>query len=159
MTTALSNTDKFVASYAPALNGCLEWRKAKNKHGYGVMRCADGISRLAHRVAWQIYFGAPHNKHVLHSCDNPSCVNVGHLFLGDQSDNMADKMQKGRHKWGSKKWRSHELRPWAKLTKEQVFAIRADTRTQKIIAEEFGIVQQTVSDIKRRRRWAHVGAV
>ena len=65
-------------------------------------------------------------------------------------------MQKGRHKWGNKKWRPQELRPWAKLTKDQILAIRADMRSQKTIASEFNIAQQTVSDIKRRRRWAHV---
>jgi hypothetical protein len=156
MTTALSNTDKLVSSYAQTITGCLDWQKAKNKRGYGVMRCADGKNRLAHRVAWQIYFNDPQEKHVLHKCDNPACVNVGHLFLGDHADNMADKSKKGRHRWGNKKWTAHEIRPWAKLTKNQVLAIRADTRVQTAIAADFNIAQQTVSDIKRRRILAYV---
>lgn len=156
MTLILSNVDKFVSSYAQAVNGCLTWQKAKNKAGYGVMRCADGKNRLAHRMAWRIYFSDPQDKHVLHKCDNPACVNVGHLFLGTHADNMADKIKKNRHRWGNKRWATHEIRPWAKLTKNQVLAIRADTRVQSVIAADFNVTQQTVSDIKRRRRWAHV---
>ena len=156
MVVFVSDTDKFVASYAARADGCLEWQKAKNAYGYGVMRCGDGKNRLAHRFAWTLYFGDPKNQCVLHRCDNPRCVNVAHLFLGSQSDNMADKQRKNRHKWGNKIWAADEIRPWARLTAEQVLRIRADKRPQTAIAADFGVTQQTVSDIKRRRRWAHL---
>lgn len=42
------------------------------------------------------------------------------------------------------------------LTVEQVLAIRADTRSQSVIAKDYGIGQMTVSRIKRRIRWSHV---
>ena len=56
-------------------------------------------NRRAHRISYLIYIGPIPNKlHVLHSCDNISCINPKHLFLGTQKDNMNDKMNKGRHK-------------------------------------------------------------
>lgn len=51
----------------------------------------------AHRVAWELTYGPiPNGLRVLHTCDNPRCVNPGHLMLGTQSDNIADSMRKGR---------------------------------------------------------------
>lgn len=53
----------------------------------------------AHRTAWFLAWGEwpPPDKMLCHTCDNPACVNVAHLFLGDQFDNMRDKTSKGRH--------------------------------------------------------------
>ena len=42
------------------------------------------------------------------------------------------------------------------VTAEQVLSIRADTRSQAVIAKEHGIAQVTVSRIKRRVRWTHI---
>jgi hypothetical protein len=146
---------KFDASVAEADNGCLEWTKARNVHGYGVVRDERGKNKLAHRAAWFLAHGAYPEKHLLHRCDNPSCVRVDHLFEGTQTDNMADKMAKGRHKWGNRKWLPNEPKPWSKLTLDQVREIKAADGPQSRIAAIYGISQQTVSDIKRGRRWPH----
>jgi hypothetical protein len=54
----------------------------------------------AHRIAYQEAVGPiPKGKSVLHTCDNPSCVNQVHLFLGTQKENIADMVQKGRDKF------------------------------------------------------------
>jgi hypothetical protein len=44
----------------------------------------------------------------------------------------------------------------SKLTEEQVRAIRIDTRTQRVIAEEYGVGQSLISDVKTRKKWSHV---
>jgi hypothetical protein len=44
----------------------------------------------------------------------------------------------------------------AKLTAEQVISIRADPRTQQIIAEQYGVTFQAISDIQRRKNWKHI---
>jgi hypothetical protein len=80
-------------------DGCWNWTGAKDQHGYGDFRMggrAMGSTR-AHRVSWFLTFGLSPKAHVLHHCDNPSCVRPDHLFLGDDLANMRDMSAKGRH--------------------------------------------------------------
>lgn len=77
-------------------SGCIEWTGYTDPKGYGRLSVASG-EVLAHRIAYGMHYGAINNGlHVLHRCDNPSCVNPAHLFLGTNDDNMADKVRKGR---------------------------------------------------------------
>src|SRR5262245_36647112 len=56
-----------------------------------------GRQQLAHRVAWQKAYGPiPSGLEVMHSCDNPACINLNHLVLGTHAANMADMRAKGR---------------------------------------------------------------
>jgi hypothetical protein len=77
-------------------DGCWEWRGAKSRFGYGRFIVGRN-NRLAHRVAWAATRGEiPVGMNVCHRCDNPSCVNPDHLFLGTQRDNVRDMHEKGR---------------------------------------------------------------
>jgi hypothetical protein len=79
---------------------CWEWQANKNWKGYGTFRLCGKILK-AHRVAYKLYYKVfLGEKHVLHSCDNPGCVNPFHLFLGTNADNMKDRGQKGRCRAG-----------------------------------------------------------
>ena len=139
-------------------SGCLEWQGFRNPAGYGRIGNGDKHTMLAHRAAWIIANGdIPEGKHVLHSCDNPACIEVSHLFIGTPADNTRDKISKGRHRgWKQKTHPRGEESPTSKLKVEQVLAIKEDPRSQRVIAYMHGICQQTVSDIKRGRRWAHL---
>jgi HNH endonuclease len=92
----LSTKDRFEQYAMPEPNtGCFNWTGFVDPDGYGRFKW-NKKSLHAQRAAWMIYMGDPKDKHVLHKCDNPSCVNPEHLFLGSHQDNMADKSAKGR---------------------------------------------------------------
>lgn len=114
-----------------------------------------GRKYAAHRFSWRIANGpVPNGMHVLHRCDNPSCVNPAHLFLGTHTDNMHDMFRKGRRRIVRGKEQGT-----AKLDDEGVLAIRAKYAAgvrQVDLAAEFGIDQTTVSKIVLRKAWAHV---
>jgi hypothetical protein len=79
---------------------CWEWTKYKDRDGYG--RHTDQWYKMhgkcgAHQLSYIAHIGpiAP-GLLVCHTCDNPSCINPAHLFLGTPQDNMDDKKNKGR---------------------------------------------------------------
>jgi hypothetical protein len=83
------------------MKDCILWDKAINPNGYGA-KWYRGRTIGAHRYTWIINKGKiPSGMLVCHSCDNPTCVNIDHLFLGSQLDNMRDKIRKGRLKVGN----------------------------------------------------------
>lgn len=76
--------------------GCWTWTGAQHRQGYGHIRIDDSVE-FAHRVSWNIHFGAiPDGAEIMHVCDNPCCVNPDHLMLGTHRDNMRDMARKGR---------------------------------------------------------------
>jgi hypothetical protein len=99
---------------------------------------------------WELHFGPiPKGLSVLHHCDEPSCINPFHLFLGTQAENMADATQKDRVSRGKDRWN-------VKLTAAKVRMIRNSREPQTLIARRFNVCQGTVSAILRRRIWRYV---
>ena len=81
-------------------NGCLEWQGARDRYGYGQVAWRHnkrGYKGVAHRLVWILNNGllGP-TQFVCHRCDNPPCINLEHLFVGSQTDNMQDMSAKGR---------------------------------------------------------------
>lgn len=92
------------------ITGCWEWIGAIATHGYGYFG-ANGKSIRAHRASYQIYKGKiGDGLYVLHSCDNPSCVNPDHLWLGTQKDNIRDRNIKGRHNLTGRRYKHKKNR-------------------------------------------------
>ena len=132
---------------------CWIWKGGKNR-GYGQIDVNNKLI-YTHRFSWELHYGTiPNGLHVLHSCDNPSCVNPEHLFLGTHKDNMQDMVKKGRkavilgEMWGH-----------AKLSALDVIHIReliARGEKQRVIAKDYGVRPATISLIHCRKNWKHI---
>ena len=130
--------------------GCWIWMDAK-RGGYGRFRVGDS-KVTASRYSYELYVGPiPEGMDILHRCDNPSCVNPDHLLPGTHDENMLDMVEKGRNSKNR-----GESNSKAKLTAEQVLEIRADTRSQGVIAKQYGVGQALIWKIKHRTLWRHV---
>lgn len=129
-----------------APSGCVEWTGRRDRQGYGYMAISrGGIERKvkAHRAAYEEMHGAiPNGACVLHSCDNPPCINPSHLFVGSRSDNHADMVSKGRQAAGTRSGR-------AKLTADAVAVIRSSSARLAELAANFNVSEATISRVKR----------
>jgi hypothetical protein len=132
--------------------GCWAWTGARVPQGYGLIKRKDGSQCRAHRIAYELAFGAiPAGMFVCHRCDNPGCIRPSHLFLGTHHENMADMVIKGR----SARMQGNSNGS-AKLTTADVASIRASTGNYALIAHQFGVSPSAVGLIKRRERWPHL---
>lgn len=107
-----AHLDRFMRSFRlePQL-GCWVWTGRLLKASKRAYFQADNRRHIAARWLWQAMNG-PLGKGqcVLHRCDNPSCVNPDHLFIGTQRDNIDDCLAKGRTKLAKKFCKNgHEL--------------------------------------------------
>lgn len=126
-------------------NGCALWQGMTNHKGYGMIRCG-GLMMTVHRAAYTLRHGPiPDGMHVLHKCDQRTCSTDECLFLGTNTDNIADKCAKDRS--------------GRKLTIDKVREIRLLAESGITHRELAGIFAVNTSNISRAisgERWAHV---
>lgn len=125
---------------------CREWSRGKTTAGYGVVTFEEKPVYV-HRLIAMLVLGlvAASGLCVLHRCDNPSCINPEHLFLGTQGDNMKDAARKGR--------KANKLSP------ENVIEIKRDLqqgKTHKALATRFAVSRTTISHIAHGKTWSHI---
>src|SRR5260370_6637083 len=133
--------------------GCWPWMAQRDPKGRGRFMWSETRKpRFAHRVAYEFCQGAiPSGLLVCHHCDNPTCCNPAHLFVGTNKDNTQDMVRKGRARGAQgEKHRS------ARLTADIVGQIRAAVGTTTQIAERFGIASCHVTNIRAGRKWKHL---
>jgi hypothetical protein len=135
-----------------AVTGCINWTGFTNANGYGVMNVRGKLKR-SHRVAYELHHGKPipAGKLACHKCNNPSCINPNHIYLGGYQDNANDRVRAGRQAKGS-------TCSAAKLSESDVARIRqllATSERQSVIATRFDVKPNTISNIKTGRCWGH----
>lgn len=142
--------DQFMAKLVRnEATGCLEWHGPKGRGGYGKTHIRDK-HWIVHRYVWTLFNGPiPEGLIVCHKCDNRQCAELSHLFLGSHLDNAHDKIAKGRAAEGVKNGR-------AKLTEDDVRAIRASTERQVDLAVQYGVTQAMISQVRLGNFWKKV---
>lgn len=130
---------------------CWLW---KGSHGKQAHAKVHGKMTSASRVAWILFVGEiPSNLFVLHTCDNPMCVRISHLFLGNHQNNMDDMVSKKRSLSG-------ERNPAAKMSNATAILIRkdfADGVRQCDISRKYNVHKCCVSDVLNNRTFKGIG--
>ena len=144
----METKERFLSHAIPEPNsGCWIWEASYFNSGYGRFAETSRKSTLAHRMAYTLFCGSiPHNSFVCHKCDNKSCVNPDHLFIGTPQDNSTDMVNKKRQAYGVK------IRKLA-LTKEQAFHIANSAEPLNKLAEKFGVSYGVVWGVKNGKSY------
>jgi len=141
---------------------CWEWEGASLSAGYGTLTIGsrtDGSRDilLAHRMSYEIHKGdIPEGNVVMHSCDNPRCVNSAHLSVGTYKDNMQDCILKGRFRSGVNRGENNGS---SKLTEDEVLCIRSesdDGASRASLGRKYGVSETLIRFIVYRRIWKHI---
>lgn len=133
---------------------CWEWIGGKCFGGYGQFRF-QASGNTAHRFSWFIHFGViPKGLCVLHRCDNRSCVNPFHLYIGSHKENTQDAIRRKRALIGEKNGSS-------KLTEKEVLQIRQEydemtIKNQSALARKYSVSNSTIHAVIKRTQWKHI---
>lgn len=133
----ISRQDKIDRYSFPQKDGCILWTGSKDRKGYGSLKERKKVYR-AHRIAYSLVHGEiPEGLNVCHKCDVPLCINVDHLFLGTQKDNLRDMLSKQR---GSKPPRTRDI------PKELKIQIQEDSSGESLakLAKKYGVSKTTI---------------
>lgn len=138
--------------------GCWIWTATKNNKGYGLFRPGGLANKeAAHRLSFEAVNGRiPRGRWILHSCDNPACVNPRHLRIGTPKENVADMDKRGRR---VKAPRPGESNSNAFMTEQDVGALRRDYingADLEQIAARYSISPNSLADYTTGRSWQHI---
>jgi hypothetical protein len=128
---------------------CHQWTGSLDTKGYGRLKRDGKATKATHLALRFAGRDLAEGQMACHTCDNPPCVRESHLIAQTHEWNMQDKAEKGRQPAG-------EQHHKAKLTADQVLAIRADTRTYAEIALAFGVSKHNVVAIRLRKTWRDI---
>jgi hypothetical protein len=138
---------------------CIELLGNRTRQGY-IHKSIKGKSYYMHRVVYSNIWGSiPRGYVVCHHCDNPSCINPNHLFLGTQKDNVHDAIEKKRYTHFSSKGEKHFK---TKLRNKDVRWIKSNyiqgslTYGARPLARKFDVHPRTIHRIVNEKTWTHI---
>ena len=160
-TRARGTTEERFWRFVDKSGECWLWLgSSRTQKGYGLLPKVGGSkgkSVLAHRLSYQIHKGEiPEGMVVMHSCDNPSCVNPDHLSVGTQSQNILEAIAKGRKVLPKLPHPSGIDHPFSKLTEENVHEIRSSPIMDTVFAKRFGVAPSTVRRARIGLAWGNL---
>lgn len=137
---------------------CWNWLSTRTGGGYGTIGRggrADG-KEMAHRLSYMLHYGEiEQGKWVLHSCDNPACVNPAHLRLGVPVENTRDSVERKRHV--PPPAMAGVANAKSKLTEDKVRYIRKHKEIKaRFLADKFGVHVSAIFNVLSRRTWKHI---
>jgi hypothetical protein len=134
---------------------CWLWIGCIAPNGYGLFFGTEKAGG-AHRFSWVMANGEiPEGMYVCHKCDNRSCVNPKHLFLGTPQENSNDMLAKNRHRCPKGEEYDHSKLSEIKVREIRVLYGMGGIR-YKDLALRFGVNPVTIGDIIRGATWRHV---
>ncbi len=128
--------ERFLSKVLKHVSGCWLWNAQIYPTGYGSFYL-NKKNHLAHRASWILFKGnIPENLFVCHKCDVKRCVNPDHLFLGSQTENMRDMIDKGRA--------PKQIKSLSDDEEKDVLNLYVSGVTQREIAKKYNIHQRTI---------------
>jgi len=136
------------------ITGCWNTYNGAKKHeGYRTFQIKYNNKNktiTAHRFSYIVHKGdIPNGLVVMHTCDNPRCINPKHLILGTRKQNTQDMIDKGRHYTGEGLSRK-------KLTDQQIINIRNSTESSYQLAKIYPVSPTQIRRIKNGTRCAGI---
>lgn len=149
-------------------DGCWDFQSAKDRDGYHAFSYkVEGSDKYiktgAHRFMMMSQgVVIPPGYVVCHQCDNPSCVNPAHLFIGTVADNNLDKKLKGRDRAPKGQQQAHASITddiARKIKDEAIVGYRSgynNGSNLKYVAAKYGVKVELVRRIARGELYKHV---
>ena len=123
------------------------WTK-KGKMPYQLVHLSqDGKSRLSrvHRLVLEAFMGpCPEGYETLHLDDDPRNNRLDNLRWGTRAENHSTINRRG------------QANSQARLTEDDVRAIRASTESHSALARRLGVGKSTIGHIRTHNRWKHL---
>lgn len=158
-----SQLARFMAKVIEEPNsGCWLWNGGVQSNGYGMFfvgpqRHGPGAVNRAHRVSYAHFVGPiPNEQFVCHRCDVPSCVNPRHLFIGTNTDNIADMVAKGRHGRGAPYGERHGRSKLRAADVRTILLALENGDSKRAIARAQSVDPRTIQRIADGTGWRHI---
>lgn len=130
------------------MTDCIDHGRKGSKLGYSKKRVVingEKMNQGVHRIA---FFNA-HGfwpEVVMHSCDNPRCINIDHLSAGNNLLNVKDRSSKGRTA-RQKGLSNGSARYSDELVKKIYDEYASGLLNQYQLSDKYGVSQQHISTI------------